>query len=30
VAKVFAPGTTSQEIVDWVRESVPDSEPAES
>jgi methylmalonyl-CoA mutase C-terminal domain/subunit len=30
VAKVFAPGTTCQEIVDWVRESVPDSEPAES
>ncbi|MDT7687170.1 MAG: isobutyryl-CoA mutase small subunit [Pseudonocardiales bacterium] len=30
VAKVFAPGTTSQEIVDWVRESVPDSEAAES
>jgi methylmalonyl-CoA mutase C-terminal domain/subunit len=30
VAKVFAPVTTSQEIVDWVRESVPDSEPAES
>ncbi|MDT7594403.1 MAG: isobutyryl-CoA mutase small subunit [Pseudonocardiales bacterium] len=30
VAKVFAPGTTSQEIVDWVRASVPDSEPAES
>ncbi|MDT7749943.1 MAG: isobutyryl-CoA mutase small subunit [Pseudonocardiales bacterium] len=29
-AKVFAPGTTSQEIVDWVRESVPDSEAAES
>jgi methylmalonyl-CoA mutase C-terminal domain/subunit len=30
VAKVFTPGTTGQEIVDWVRESVPDSEPAES
>ncbi|MDT7589685.1 MAG: isobutyryl-CoA mutase small subunit [Pseudonocardiales bacterium] len=30
VAKVFAPGTTSQEIVDWVRESVPNSEAAES
>jgi methylmalonyl-CoA mutase C-terminal domain/subunit len=30
VAKVFAPGTASQEIVDWVRESVPDSEAAES
>ena len=30
VAKVFAPGTTSQEIVDWLRESVPNSEAAES
>jgi methylmalonyl-CoA mutase C-terminal domain/subunit len=30
VAKVFAPGTTTQEIVGWVRQSVPDPEPAES
>jgi isobutyryl-CoA mutase small subunit len=30
VATVFAPGTTTQEIVDWVRENVPDSELAES
>jgi methylmalonyl-CoA mutase, C-terminal domain len=30
VAKVFAPGTTTQEIVDWVRASVPNSEAAES
>jgi methylmalonyl-CoA mutase C-terminal domain/subunit len=30
VAKVFAPGATTQEIVDWVRESVPHPEPAES
>jgi methylmalonyl-CoA mutase C-terminal domain/subunit len=30
VAKVFAPGTTTQEIVGWVRQSVPAPEPAES
>jgi methylmalonyl-CoA mutase C-terminal domain/subunit len=30
VAKIFTPGATTQEIVDWVRQNVPSAEPAEA
>jgi methylmalonyl-CoA mutase C-terminal domain/subunit len=30
VAKVFTPGATTTEIVDWVRENVPNPEPADA